>query len=63
VAERDLAVWARRSSSFGAAARAYAEHRPDYAKDAVDWCLAGSERPVLDALDLGAGGYRPSGGL
>jgi SAM-dependent methyltransferase len=55
VAEQDPAVWARRSSSFGAAARAYAEHRPDYAAEAVAWCLAGAERPVVDVLDLGAG--------
>ena len=48
-------MWARRSSSFGAAARAYAEHRPDYAAEAVAWCLAGAERPVVDVLDLGAG--------
>ena len=53
--DQDPAVWARRSSSFGAAARAYAEHRPDYAADAIAWCLAGAERPVLDVLDLGAG--------
>jgi SAM-dependent methyltransferase len=63
VAERDLALWARRSSSFGAAARAYAEHRPDYAPEAVAWCLAGSERPVLDALDLGAGTGALTAGL
>jgi SAM-dependent methyltransferase len=55
VADQDPAVWARRSSSFGAAARAYAEHRPDYAAEAVAWCLAGAERPVVDVLDLGAG--------
>ena len=56
-------MWARRSSSFGAAARAYAEHRPDYAPEAVAWCLAGSERPVLDALDLGAGTGALTAGL
>ena len=55
MADQDPAVWARRSSSFGAAARAYAEHRPDYAAEAVAWCLAGAERPVVDVLDLGAG--------
>jgi SAM-dependent methyltransferase len=47
---------ARRASSFGAAASAYAEHRPDYAQDAVAWAL----QPVrghdpLRVLDIGAG--------
>ena len=55
MADQDPALWARRSSSFGAAARAYAEHRPDYAADAIAWCLAGADRPVADVLDLGAG--------
>jgi len=32
--------WARRGSSFGTAAAAYAEHRPDYPADAVEWCVA-----------------------
>jgi SAM-dependent methyltransferase len=41
------------SSSFGAAAPAYAEHRPDYAQDAVRWALDGA--PGLRVLDLGAG--------
>lgn len=40
-------------SSFGAAAAAYAEHRPDYARDAVQWALAPA--PGLRVLDLGAG--------
>ena len=41
------------ASSFGAAAAAYAEHRPDYARAAVRWAL----EPAPDArvLDLGAG--------
>ncbi|GAA1142636.1 class I SAM-dependent methyltransferase [Streptomyces javensis] len=41
------------SSSFGAAAVAYAEHRPDYARAAVRWAL----EPASGArvLDLGAG--------
>ena len=44
----------RHGSSFGAAAAAYAEHRPDYAEDAVRWALgpAGASPKVLD---LGAG--------
>jgi SAM-dependent methyltransferase len=40
-------------SSFGAAAAAYAEHRPDYAEDAVRWALAPA--PGNRVLDLGAG--------
>lgn len=43
----------RHSSSFGAAAAAYAEHRPDYAQDAVRWALESA--PGLRVLDLGAG--------
>jgi SAM-dependent methyltransferase len=39
--------------SFGAAAAAYAEHRPDYAIDAVRWALALA--PGATVLDLGAG--------
>ena len=41
------------SSSFGAAATAYAEHRPDYAKAAVRWALERASGPRV--LDLGAG--------
>ena len=41
------------SSSFGAAAAAYAEHRPDYAQAAVRWALESA--PGLRVLDLGAG--------
>ncbi|MET9890377.1 class I SAM-dependent methyltransferase [Streptomyces sp. NPDC006465] len=41
------------SSSFGAAAAAYAEHRPDYAQDAVRWALEPAPGPRV--LDLGAG--------
>lgn len=40
-------------SSFGAAATAYAEYRPDYAKAAVRWAL--KRAPGLRVLDLGAG--------
>ena len=60
---RDDELWARRSSSFGASARAYAEHRPDYAGEAIAWCVAGAERPVVDVLDLGAGTGALTGGL
>jgi ubiquinone/menaquinone biosynthesis C-methylase UbiE len=41
------------SSSFGAAALAYAEHRPDYAQAAVRWALELAPGPRV--LDLGAG--------
>jgi len=41
------------SSSFGAAAAAYAEHRPDYAQAAVCWALESAPGPRV--LDLGAG--------
>ncbi|WP_055751689.1 class I SAM-dependent methyltransferase [Frankia sp. AvcI1] len=40
-------------SSFGAAAVAYAEHRPDYAQAAVRWALGRAPGPRV--LDLGAG--------
>jgi SAM-dependent methyltransferase len=51
IAPQDPELWARRSRSFGAAAKEYAEHRPDYAPDAIAWALADG----LDVLDLGAG--------
>lgn len=41
------------ASSFGTAAAAYAEHRPDYAHAAVRWALEASPGPRV--LDLGAG--------
>lgn len=41
------------SSSFGRAAGAYAEHRPDYARAAVRWAL--ETAPGARVLDLGAG--------
>jgi predicted RNA methylase len=40
-------------SSFGAAAAAYAEHRPNYAQAAVRWAL--ELAPGQRVLDLGAG--------
>jgi SAM-dependent methyltransferase len=40
-------------SSFGAAAAAYAEHRPDYAQAAVRWAIEPAPGPRV--LDLGAG--------
>jgi SAM-dependent methyltransferase len=53
-AERDERL--RHGSSFGAAAAAYAEHRPDYAEAAVRWALEPARsREPLRVLDLGAG--------
>ncbi|OAR24928.1 methyltransferase type 11 [Streptomyces sp. ERV7] len=49
------------SSSFGAAAGAYAEHRPDYAQAAVRWALAPAPGPRV--LDLGAGTGKLTGTL
>jgi SAM-dependent methyltransferase len=43
----------RHASSFGTAATAYAEHRPDYARAAVRWALGPARG--LRVLDLGAG--------
>jgi SAM-dependent methyltransferase len=51
----------RRGSSFGAAAAAYSEHRPNYPDEAIRWCLApaatsaGADISALKVLDLGAG--------
>ena len=50
--------YARRAASFGAAASAYAQHRPDYPEAAIDWALAPAQRLVrrpTAILDLGAG--------
>jgi SAM-dependent methyltransferase len=49
------------SSSFGAAAVAYAEHRPDYPEAAVRWALEGA--PGRRVLDLGAGTGKLTAGL
>ncbi len=43
----------RHASSFGEVAVAYAQHRPDYASDAVRWAL--EMAPGRRVLDLGAG--------
>ena len=46
----------RHGSSFGAAAAAYAEHRPGYAGAAVGWALAPvRDRRPMRVLDLAAG--------
>lgn len=51
----------RYRSSFGRAATAYAEHRPDYAQAAVRWALAAA--PGNRVLDLGAGTGKLTGTL
>src|ERR1700689_1561565 len=51
----DTDEWARRGSSFGAVAAAYAEHRPDYRADAVAWCVGPTGRPVAGLRGLGPG--------
>ena len=48
-------------SSFGAAAAAYAEHRPDYAAAALHWALELAPGPRV--LDLGAGTGKLTAGL
>jgi ubiquinone/menaquinone biosynthesis C-methylase UbiE len=46
----------RHGSSFGTAAAAYAEHRPDYAEAAIRWALEPvRSRQPLRVLDLAAG--------
>ncbi len=47
----------QRAASFGTAAAAYAQYRPDYPPDAVRWCVAPLRRDIagLRILDLGAG--------
>src|SRR6266508_2729976 len=49
------------ASSFGPAAVAYAEHRPDYAPAAVRWALEFAPGPRV--LDLGAGTGKLTGTL
>lgn len=49
------------ASSFGAAAAAYTEHRPDYAPAAVRWALEPAPGPRV--LDLGAGTGKLTGTL
>jgi SAM-dependent methyltransferase len=56
----------RRAASFGAAARAYAEHRPDYPLAAIRWALepaAGQAGNPVRILDLGAGTGKLTGQL
>ncbi|MCQ4044938.1 class I SAM-dependent methyltransferase [Streptantibioticus rubrisoli] len=53
---QDQNLHARRASSFGEHASAYAEHRPDYPRAAVEWAVEPvADRLGLRVLDLGAG--------
>lgn len=45
----------KHGASFGAAAAAYAEHRPSYAEDAIRWSLAPLAAAPPRVLDVGAG--------
>jgi SAM-dependent methyltransferase len=51
----------RLRSSFGSAALAYSQHRPDYARTAIDWALEAA--PGCRVLDLGAGTGKLTGSL
>ncbi|MEU5262391.1 class I SAM-dependent methyltransferase [Amycolatopsis sp. NPDC021455] len=46
---------ARRASSFGSRAAEYAQHRPDYPREAIEWGLSGADGTPRRVLDLGAG--------
>ncbi|SFW59533.1 class I SAM-dependent methyltransferase [Amycolatopsis australiensis] len=46
---------AQRASSFGSRAAAYARHRPDYPRQAIEWGLSGAAATPRRVLDLGAG--------
>ncbi|UKD52695.1 MULTISPECIES: class I SAM-dependent methyltransferase [Amycolatopsis] len=59
----DAELHARRASSFGDQASAYARHRPDYPRAALEWGMSGANRPVRDVLDLAAGTGKLTEGL
>jgi SAM-dependent methyltransferase len=63
VTDAESELRARRASSFGEHAAAYAEHRPDYPRKALRWGLSGATRPVHQVLDLGAGTGKLTAGL
>ncbi|WP_063021314.1 class I SAM-dependent methyltransferase [Nocardia niwae] len=63
-ADDEFALHARRASSFGDHAAAYAEHRPDYPTAAIRWALAAvAHRRPFTVLDLGAGTGKLTRGL
>ncbi|MGW3965775.1 class I SAM-dependent methyltransferase [Amycolatopsis sp. NPDC005003] len=45
----------QRASSFGSRAAAYARHRPDYPREAIEWGLSGASGTPRRVLDLAAG--------
>jgi SAM-dependent methyltransferase len=56
VGDKPDVMRARRASSFGTQAAAYAEYRPDYAPAAVAWALAPlRDRAQVRVVDVGAG--------
>ncbi|GAA1019522.1 MULTISPECIES: class I SAM-dependent methyltransferase [Amycolatopsis] len=59
----DAELHARRASSFGDQASAYARHRPDYPRAALEWGMSRANRPVRDVLDLAAGTGKLTEGL
>ncbi len=62
--EHDQELHARRASSFGAQAAAYADHRPDYPREVVRWVLEPlADRDGLRVLDLAAGTGKLTGTL
>ena len=54
---------ARRAASFGSRAAEYAEHRPDYPPEAIEWALSGASGTPRRVLDLGAGTGKLTVGL
>jgi SAM-dependent methyltransferase len=60
VTDSEAELHARRAASFGAQAKQYAEHRPDYPAAAIDWVLPDG---VSDVLDLAAGTGKLTGSL
>jgi SAM-dependent methyltransferase len=60
---RSRQVDTRRARSFGAEATAYADHRPDYPRTAVEWILAVGQRQPKHVLDLAAGTGKLTGVL
>ena len=46
---------AHRASSFGSRAAEYAEHRPGYPREAIEWGLSGANTTPRRVLDLAAG--------
>jgi len=54
---------AQRASSFGRRAAEYAEHRPGYPREAIEWGLSGASGTPRRVLDLGAGTGKLTAGL